>query len=139
MSRCSSGYLRLKMLVKAITLAYSKTMKMIIAVMLLASAVSLRAQGQLSESSSQMVEASHQLAWNGEAVSPLFPPTPFEDMASEAPSIFQPSLSLSPSIQSVPEPSTFAFGSLTFGMFALVQSYKRRHLKPDNRWHDLRR
>lgn len=92
----------------------SKAMWMLlIAAMIFTSASQLWGQGQISESSLQMIEASRTEALLDQPMQPIFPSTPMTGPSSD----FQPQLS-SLTIQSVPEPSFFALGSLCVGLIS---------------------
>jgi hypothetical protein len=120
----------------------------LIVIAMLASIVSMRAQGLISEgvnttgdvisgeinfataityessdTSSQQIEAYRGITLLGQPVQPPLPPTPISD----PPSDFQPPVS-SFTIQSVPEPSTIALGSLTIGLIFLVRLSRRQQI-----------
>jgi len=118
---------------------------MFVAVMIFASAASLWAQGQISELSLQQIEASRTRTENGQFLLPSLPPTPVQDSSLFQSSSFvlmsidsfyaqsaQPSggaadfQTSSLTIQAVPEPSTFALGSLAISLIAILRFKKQQ-------------
>ena len=118
---------------------HSKSMRVLsIALVMLASTTSLWAQGQISESQSLSLEASRATSSDILTLTPL-PPTPLTESSGvemieasrQNTLIDQPMMPLlpptpvmsadnSPSIQPVPEPSTFAFCGLALGLMAIM-------------------